>query len=113
MKKLPSKKTFLEPTLREYVDHAKAFVRTFANRYQTALNNIDEALQSENLKEKTWATDHVLKNLNAFNTSLQQQINATKDPASENFEQVKKDMNTLSNDELLDEITKALYQLDR
>lgn len=39
----------------------RSFVEALGDRYQKALGVIDEALGSENLKDKIWAVDLILK----------------------------------------------------
>ncbi|MCE3236709.1 MAG: hypothetical protein K0Q50_2900 [Vampirovibrio sp.] len=52
-RKLPGKKGLL-PKLKSFLD-------ALGDRYQRALQVIDEALASDNLKDKIWAVDLILK----------------------------------------------------
>ncbi len=43
------------------VPRLKSFVNALAERYQQALNVIDEALHSDVMKDKIWAVDLIIK----------------------------------------------------
>jgi hypothetical protein len=62
-RKPPNKKGFL-PKL-------KAFMEGLGDRYHRALLVIDEALASDNLKDKIWAVDLILKRTPSVETDSQ------------------------------------------
>jgi hypothetical protein len=50
-----------QPAKRGLLPKLKSFLDALSDRYQQALQVIDEALASESLKDKIWAVDLILK----------------------------------------------------
>jgi hypothetical protein len=59
MARIPTKK--ISKTGSGLLPKIKAFMDALGDRYQRALQVIDEALASDNLKDKIWAVDLILK----------------------------------------------------
>lgn len=59
----------------------KAFMEALGDRYQRALQVVDEALASDNLKDKIWAVDLILKRTPSAST---EEIAAPKPLPNEN-----------------------------
>lgn len=55
---MPPRKT---PAKKGLLPKLKSFLDALGDRYQKALQVIDEALASDNLKDKIWAVDLILK----------------------------------------------------
>lgn len=69
----PSKTMGLFPKL-------KRFWEALGDRYQRALQVIDEALASDNLKDKIWAVDLILKKTPASDTTNTKSVNIPDEP---------------------------------
>lgn len=91
-----------QPAKRGLIPKLKGFLESLGDRYQRALQVIDEALASDSLKDKIWAVDLILKKTPAPETIQTKKQNATEKPLElPDFEQ-------LSDTELLNRIRQYL-----
>ena len=89
----------------------KSFMNALGDRYQRALQVIDEALASENLKDKIWAVDLILKRTPAPDTDAKLKTSSEHPEAPAPLTQ--EELAELSEAELLKRIREALGDGDR
>lgn len=89
----------------------KSFMNALGDRYQRALQVIDEALASENLKDKIWAVDLILKRTPAPDTEAKLKTSSEQPEAPAPL--TPEELAELSEAELLKRIREALGDGDR
>jgi|GEM_PF-2347950 hypothetical protein len=88
----------------------KSFLDALGDRYQRALQVIDEALDSESLKDKIWAVDLILKRAPAPEPSPKNI--ATENKTDSPRPLTREELDQLSEAELLKRIRDALGEAD-
>lgn len=87
----------------------KSFLDALGDRYQRALQVIDEALDSESLKDKIWAVDLILKRTPVPEPKTKAEASKTDSPQP----MTREELDQLSEAELLKRIRDALGEGDR
>ena len=104
--------TALKTATRKVLSPFKKMAKAFSERYQDVMRVIDEALTSENLRERIWAVDQILKRANPDKadaepkTRVQKQMEQQPDSA---VDKASGNLSVLSDEELLLRIEAYLY----
>lgn len=98
------------PSKTSMMTRFKRFMDALSERYQTVLQIIDEALASDNLRDKSWAVDVILKRCAApAESAAAKNKNRSTAPTSSLSRQ---SLSQLSQEELLQQIRQYLPDVD-
>lgn len=119
MPKVPEKSTAVKTT-RAILSPLQKLVKAFKDRYESVLRVIDDALASENLRDRIWAAELLMKRAekaaeSSPKTRVQKQMEMLPEDADENGAEnaTPENISGLSDDELLSRIEAYLYDAPR